>query len=66
MNKTAFILLSLVVSGFAQVPGDARRGAATFQERGCTECHSFQGTGGKIAPDLGQLIRVKNHDPCLP
>jgi cytochrome c2 len=33
--------------------GDPRAGAETFNQKGCSECHSVLGTGGKLAPDLG-------------
>ncbi len=35
------------------LPGDAVRGAAVFQTRGCVRCHSINGQGGKVGPDLG-------------
>ena len=34
--------------------GDAARGAAIFQSKNCVTCHSVNGQGGKIAPDLGK------------
>jgi mono/diheme cytochrome c family protein len=34
--------------------GDPRRGAAVFQERHCTVCHSIRGRGGGSAPDLAR------------
>lgn len=33
--------------------GDPRAGAQTFQDKGCRDCHSIRGSGGKLAPDLG-------------
>jgi cytochrome c2 len=33
--------------------GDPHAGAQTFQQKGCSECHSVLGAGGKLAPDLG-------------
>src|SRR5262249_44164109 len=33
--------------------GDARRGEQLFQTERCVECHSLNGRGGAIAPDLG-------------
>lgn len=35
--------------------GDPRLGAETFQQKGCSQCHSILGTGGNSAPDLGLL-----------
>ena len=38
------------------VPGDARRGAELYAARGaCATCHSLQGRGGAIGPDLGGI-----------
>lgn len=37
----------------ALLPGDADRGYAVFQTRGCAGCHSIHGKGGNGAPDLG-------------
>jgi mono/diheme cytochrome c family protein len=33
--------------------GNPHAGARTFKEKGCSECHSVLGSGGKLAPDLG-------------
>ena len=33
--------------------GDPRIGAQTFQQKGCSGCHSVLGSGAKLAPDLG-------------
>src|SRR5678815_2391951 len=35
-------------------PGSSVRGAGLFQSKGCVDCHSFAGAGGKTAPDLAQ------------
>lgn len=32
----------------------AEGGARVFREKGCSECHSIRGLGGKEAPDLGR------------
>jgi cytochrome c551/c552 len=34
---------------------DPEQGRAVFQEKGCIRCHSVNGVGGKIGPDLGGL-----------
>ena len=33
--------------------GDPRMGHETFQQKGCSGCHSVLGAGAKLAPDLG-------------
>ena len=38
-------------------PGDPRRGARLFVEKGCATCHSVTEKGGKIGPDLRQWKR---------
>jgi cytochrome c len=42
------------------VPGDSSRGAGLFVEKGCVECHSFNGRGGSIAPDLARQSDESN------
>lgn len=44
---------------FAQPPAfqaDSDRGAALFQNLSCRQCHSINGAGGNIGPDLGRLV----------
>lgn len=38
------------------LPGDADRGKELFQTQQCVQCHSINGQGGKIAPDLGRRL----------
>ena len=33
--------------------GDPHTGSQIFQQKGCAHCHSVNGVGGKLAPDLG-------------
>ncbi len=37
------------------LPGRAEEGRRLFEERSCVECHSIQGEGGKVGPDLSDL-----------
>src|SRR5690242_19749768 len=46
------------------VPGDARRGEQVFQSESCIQCHSVNGKGGKVGPDLGKRID-RNYTPAL-
>lgn len=34
------------------LPGNAEDGRVLFTEKGCNKCHSVQGVGGRIGPDL--------------
>ncbi len=36
------------------LPGDAEEGRVVFVEKSCIECHSVQGVGGRVGPDLAQ------------
>lgn len=38
--------------------GDARRGRDRLRDRGCLECHSLRGRGGRTAGDLAKLRRL--------
>ena len=46
------------------IPGDARRGEQLFRSESCIHCHSLNGQGGKIAPDLGKRID-RNYTPAV-
>lgn len=37
---------------FFDVPGNPETGKVLFKEKGCQDCHSFEGKGGKKGPDL--------------
>lgn len=59
MNLRVF-LISAIAAGIAaaQTPAfqaDSARGAELFTKLSCVQCHSVNGVGGKIAPDLGRL-----------
>jgi mono/diheme cytochrome c family protein len=38
------------------IPGDARRGEQLFQSQQCVQCHTVNGKGGHIAPDLAKRV----------
>lgn len=43
------------------LPGDARRGRQLYAERGgCVQCHSLNGHGGAIGPDLSDIGRQRS------
>src|SRR5690348_2988981 len=39
-----------------EIAGDSARGAKLFQVERCVECHSINGKGGNVGPDLGKII----------
>jgi mono/diheme cytochrome c family protein len=49
---------SFAASAAAPQPAsvDSQRGEGLFESEGCIHCHSIEGRGGKIAPDLGKRI----------
>jgi len=46
------------------VPGDSTHGAALFADKGCIQCHSFNGQGGSVAPDLARQSD-ESHSPAM-
>ena len=40
----------------ATVAGDSTRGAQLFESLSCIQCHSIDGKGGTVGPDLGRRI----------
>jgi cytochrome c551/c552 len=49
------LLLASLISGVqaASLAANASRGEGLFQTLSCVQCHSVNGTGGHVAPDLG-------------
>jgi mono/diheme cytochrome c family protein len=58
------ISLLAMIAGFAvagaqaavEVAGNSTRGAKLFETERCVQCHSINGQGGKVGPDLGKII----------
>src|SRR5437867_7576439 len=46
------------------IPVDSQRGERLFQSEGCIQCHSIEGKGGKLGPDLGKRID-RNYTPAM-
>ncbi len=51
---TGLVLLPCFASG-AHMDADSVRGERLFTTLSCVQCHSVQGKGGTVAPDLGKL-----------
>jgi mono/diheme cytochrome c family protein len=52
-----FILIAAAIAATsvgagAAVAGDATKGGQTFREKGCWQCHGFEGQGGSAGPRL--------------
>lgn len=61
------LLGSLMLAGAGAetvIPGDARHGEQLFRSEACVHCHSLNGQGGKLAPDLGKRID-RNYTPAV-
>jgi mono/diheme cytochrome c family protein len=50
----AFAVMAATLHG--AVAADSARGAELFRTLQCIQCHSINGEGGKVAPDLGRHI----------
>src|SRR5438552_4809297 len=52
------VVLSLGVEAavLPVIPGDSQRGEKLFESERCVQCHSIDGKGGKMGPDLGKRI----------
>jgi len=52
---SAFLLLMVVA-----VIGGALNGRELFNSKGCLNCHSFQGRGGSVGPDLTAVSKRRS------
>ena len=56
MKSLCVILVFASTLRAAAVSADSSRGEALFQSLACVQCHSIDGKGGKVGPDLGRRI----------
>jgi mono/diheme cytochrome c family protein len=56
LTVTLALLLSIAALRAAPIAMDSARGARLFETLGCVQCHSVNGKGGTLAPDLGRQV----------
>jgi mono/diheme cytochrome c family protein len=66
MRSLGLVAIASLAAGAAarSLSVDSSRGERLFESQGCIQCHSVDGKGGKIAPDLGKRIG-RNYTPAL-
>lgn len=60
------VLLPLVAGAATLpiIPGDSKQGEKLFETERCVRCHSINGKGGRMAPDLGRKVD-RSYTPAL-
>jgi mono/diheme cytochrome c family protein len=57
MKRTlALLWFTIACLHAASLAADSTRGAKLFETLACIQCHSVNGKGGTVAPDLGRLV----------
>jgi cytochrome c2 len=54
-NELADIVGYLYSMDYFAGPGDPRKGEQIINTKGCLNCHSVRGKGGRIGPDFGKI-----------
>ncbi len=57
-NEVEDLFAYLYVIRYLDEKGDAARGRALFQSRGCIQCHAVRGEGGVVGPDLANISGI--------
>ncbi len=56
-NRTLFVLLvSALAARAADFTADSARGQRLFETLSCVQCHSVNGKGATVGPDLGRML----------
>jgi len=56
-EEMANLFAFLNYTGYLDNPGEPRRGAELFRDRGCAHCHAVGGAGGGVGPSLDRFKR---------
>ncbi len=56
MTRFVITLATIATLSAADFSADSRRGEQLFNSLNCVQCHSVNGRGGMIAPDLGKVV----------
>src|SRR4051794_20154735 len=63
IRQIPILLASAIGAHAAVVAADSTRGAALFESLACVQCHSLNGKGGHVGPDLGR-VADRNFTPA--
>jgi cytochrome c2 len=56
IRQIVILVLSAVAGQAASLTADSSRGRKLFDTLSCVQCHSVNGKGGSIGPDLGRIV----------
>ena len=56
MTRLWLLFAAALAAHAAGFTADSARGQMLFETLSCVQCHSVNGTGGKVAPDLGRMV----------
>lgn len=56
MSRVLLLLVFTLAARAADVTADSARGERLFETLACIQCHSINGKGGTLAPDLGHRV----------
>jgi mono/diheme cytochrome c family protein len=67
MRRCSFVVTALAIAGIAHAGGitsaDSGRGERLFETYSCNQCHSINGKGGTLGPDLGKRL-ARDYTPA--